>query len=451
MNILFLCHRIPYPPNKGDKIRSFNEIKYLSKGHQIDLACFADDPNDLQYRKDLEAYCRHIHVEPLNKLLSKIKGLFSLLKGGAISVGYFYSKKLQRVVNQWCIETPYDAVICFSSPMAEYMLNSNTCKQECLSAVSPPSVPASQPPSLLIDFCDLDSDKWRQYAQQSKFPMNLIYKTEFDRLLAYEIKINQTFDHSIFVSQKEADLFKTLYPTARNLSVIPNGVDSTYFIPSASASQLPSLPASQRFCLPASQRFCLPASQRFCLLFTGAMDYQANIDGVSWFCREIFPALRAGNPDLQFLIVGSNPTAQVRALADADGISVTGFVDDVRPYYAMADICVIPLRMARGVQNKVLEAMAMGKPIVTTAAAVQGVSATPGEHLVVSDSALSFAEGIKALFKDNAQREQLGNAAREFVMKHYDWTANMNQLNRLIIAGQIALSAPVTQRTRKTL
>ena len=183
--------------------------------------------------------------------------------------------------------------------------------------------------------------------------MNMVFNLEFKRLLTYEKKVNAAFDHSIFVSQKEADLYKEQSPDARNISVIPNGVDSEYFSPDVIPH--PSIPASQH-----------PS-----VMFAGAMDYHANIDGVAWFCKEIYSVLRKTNPCLEFNIVGSNPTPSVKHFSNSNGINVTGFVKDIRPYYAAANICVIPLRLARGVQNKVLEAMAMGKAIITTSAAVQ--------------------------------------------------------------------------------
>lgn len=406
MKILFLSHRIPYPPNKGDKIRSFHEIKYLSKRHLVDLACLADDPNDLKFKKELEAYCRKVHVEPLNIIFANFRGSLNLLSGGAISAGYFYSGKLQRVIDQWLFENTYDAIICFSSPMAEYIFRS-----------------AHRAPRarLLMDFCDVDSDKWRQYGESSGFPLNKLYKTEFSRLLAYEIKINRIFDHSVFVSQKEADLFRALAPASRNITVIPNGVDSDFFSPgtiSAGTTPAPLRAKKQR------------------LMFSGAMDYHANIDGVAWFSREIFPKLRSHFSTLEFIIVGSNPTSCVKALTHERGILVTGFVEDIRPYYYAADICVVPLRIARGVQNKVLEAMAMGKAIVTTSAAIQGITATNGKHLLVANTPEDFIRALTDLLNDNDQRQQLGAAARDYVTHRYSWGTNIQKLIELITAGQ---------------
>ncbi|MHA2033183.1 MAG: hypothetical protein ACW99Q_27760, partial [Candidatus Kariarchaeaceae archaeon] len=249
MKILYLAHRIPYPPNKGDKIRSFNEIKYLSHTNEIDLACLADDPTDLNHKADLEKFCNRMFVQPLNRTASKLKGMLSLIAGKSISVGYFWHRKLQSVVNHCLSEKEYEAIICFSSPMAEYVFRSTLFNQRFSNfEIENPKnkfcnlQSAIRNPLLIMDFCDLDSDKWRQYSEQTKFPLNVIYKLEFKRLLKYEKKVNQTFNHSIFVSQNEAKLFSNLYPEAKNINVIPNGVDTEYFSPDAMTSEPSTLP-----------------------------------------------------------------------------------------------------------------------------------------------------------------------------------------------------------------
>jgi sugar transferase (PEP-CTERM/EpsH1 system associated) len=394
MKILYLAHRIPYPPNKGDKIRSFNEIRALSRQHEIDLICLADTPEDLRFEKNLEKYCRRVFVAPFDTKLAKIRGLIRLLTGGAISVGYFYLKAVQKIVNQWLSDTDYDEIICFSSPMAEYLF----CAEASYSI---------RKHKLVMDFCDLDSDKWRQYSTQSGFPFSLIYRMEYKRLLNYEKKINAAFDHSVFVSRQEAELFYNLYPKARNISVIANGVDSEYFCP-ASAEESPHR-----------------------LMFAGAMDYHANIDGVQWFSKTIFPAILAAYSDTQFYIVGSKPAPKVLELGKLQGVTVTGFVEDIRPYYHAAQICVIPLRLARGVQNKVLEAMSAGKAVVTTSAAIRGISPVPDNCLMVSDTPEEFAEKVLILLKNDDLRKTLGKNAREFVKCHYDWQINMNKFEIL--------------------
>jgi sugar transferase (PEP-CTERM/EpsH1 system associated) len=406
MTILYIAHRIPYPPNKGDKIRSFNEIKHLSSSHKVDLVCLADNIDDLKFKNDLEKYCRRVFVQHFKISQAKLRGFINLIRGKAISVGYFYMKKIQQVIDRWLSDTVYDAIICFSSPMAEYLFRSPFLSH-CFSKFAQP---ATRNPKLIMDFCDLDSDKWLQYSQRSKFPLNLIYRIENKRLLKYEKKINKSFDNSVFVSQQEADLFYRLFPEVKNISVIGNGVDYEYFSP-----EFRTLNPDPRT-----------------LMFTGAMDYWANVDGVLWFCEKIFPMIRAGYPKVQFYIVGSNPNPEIQKLGSNKCINVTGFVEDIRPYYNNADICVIPLRIARGVQNKILEAMSMGKAVVTTSTAVQSIKATSGEHLLVEDNSDKFAEAVSMLLENHTLRNYLGTNARQFIKSNYNWQKNMKKFEELV-------------------
>ncbi|MDL1968653.1 MAG: TIGR03087 family PEP-CTERM/XrtA system glycosyltransferase [Deltaproteobacteria bacterium] len=397
MNILYIAHRIPYPPNKGDKIRSFNEIKHLSSSHKVDLVCLTDNIDDLKFKSNLKKYCRRVFVQHFKINQAKLRGSINLVRGKAISVGYFYMRNIQKIIDQWLSDTVYDAIICFSSPMAEYVLNQST------------NQPVNQSTTTIMDFCDVDSDKWLQYSQRSKFPLNLIYRIENKRLLEYEKKINRSFDSSVFVSQQEANLFYRLFPEAKNISVIGNGVDHEYFSQPATRNPQPET-----------------------LMFAGAMDYWANVDGVLWFCEKILPIIRAGYPKLQFYIVGNNPNPKIQKLGSNKRINVTGFVEDIRPYYNNADICVIPLRIARGVQNKVLEAMSMGKAVIATSVAVQSIRATPGVHLLVEDNFDKFAEAVSMLLKNHTLRNYLGTNARQFVKSNYNWQKNMKKFDELM-------------------
>ncbi len=401
MKILYLAHRIPYPPNKGDKIRSFHEIRCLSKNHEIHLACLADDPADLGYEKDLQGFCRRVSVVQLKRARAKLRGAVFLLSGRALSVGYFHSKALQETVNRWLSSENYDAVICFSSPMAEYIFRG----------------PAQTNTALTMDFCDVDSDKWTQYAAEADFPMRFVYTLENRRLLRYEMRVNRAFDHSVFVSEPEAKLFKALFPDAGNVHTVSNGVDYEYFSPDSIVSGLPD---------------DLNAPDAPKLVFTGAMDYHANVDGVLWFANEVFPGILNHYPKALFYIVGSNPAPQLTELAERPGIRVTGFVDDVRPYYRKADVCVIPLRLARGVQNKVLEAMSMGRPVVATTKANQGILAHSGKHLMIEDTPTGFQRTVLSLLADRDKAETLGRRAREYVRGKYDWDRNMSGLEALL-------------------
>ncbi|MBF0468398.1 MAG: TIGR03087 family PEP-CTERM/XrtA system glycosyltransferase [Desulfamplus sp.] len=399
--ILYLAHRIPYPPNKGDKIRAYNEVKYLAESHAVDLLCLADNPDDIKYKESLQQLCRQVKVFPLNTIAGKIRGVIGLVTGRTISEAYFYKKAFQSLFDLWVFQNNYDAIICFSSPMAEYVFKSTALNR------------LARFPELIMDFCDLDSDKWVQYSRTAPFPMNLVYGVEGKRLLNYETKINLFFDRSVFVSEIERDLFISYFPDAKKLEVIPNGVDYDYFSPEESnlygrqeANQPPQLNSQM-------------------LMFSGAMDYHANKDGVKWFCREILPLIRKAFPNVTFYIVGSNPAGDIRQLAQEKSVVVTGFVEDIREYYRAADICVIPLCIARGVQNKVLEAMSTAKPVVTTSIAVQGIGAIPGRDLIVEDNPRAFAQAVIDLLHDRGKMAILGENGRGYVLKHHDWNKNL--------------------------
>jgi sugar transferase (PEP-CTERM/EpsH1 system associated) len=406
MKILYLAHRIPYPPNKGDKIRSFNEIKYLAKNHSIDLICLADDPNDLQHKEDLQKYCRKVFVYPISTTWSKIKGLAEFCIGKPITTAYFYRKTVQETFNHWLTNNDYDAVICFSSSMAEYVF-----KSVQLYLIGQGRGP--EKPKLIMDFCDIDSDKWLQYAQKEAFPLKQVYQAENFRLQAYETQVYKTFDASTVASQKEKELFLQVCPAAENMVVLPNGVDTEYFSPQSTQ------PAEQ-------------LTDESALVFTGAMDYHANVDGVCWFCEHIFPAVRKQYENARFYIVGRNPAPAVEKLGTLPGVHVIGNVADIRPWYQKAAVFVVPMRLGRGVQNKVLEAMAMGRPIVSTSKANDGIGALDGEHLIIADSADNFARAVTGLLQDHNRQKILGVNARNFVLAENTWEEHMARLENLL-------------------
>ena len=421
MKILYLAHRIPYPPNKGDKIRSFNHVKYLAARHELDLICLVDDPEDLSGEKVLRSLCRRFYLCEYNQFQAKLKGLLSLMKGGSISAGYFYKTAVQHVFDQWLSDRDYDAIICFSSPMAEYLFRSNGLALNKRSSTS-------KCPQLIMDFCDVDSDKWQQYAENAKFPLDKVYRLENKRLASYEKKIYHTFDHSLLVSEKEKELFGRVCSNTDRITVVRNGVDFKYFDPCGSNEKVSGLTGHANLTPESANSHEVSPT----IVFTGAMDYHANVDGVCWFCRKVLPRLQEKFPNLKFLIVGSKPAAAVQNLNRLPGVKVTGFVDDIRDYYRQADICVVPLRLARGVQNKVLEAMAMGKAVVTTSKANDGIQAQDGTHLLIADSAEDFVCCTLKLLADRELNGKISSCARDFVVEQYDWQSNMAELSQLL-------------------
>ncbi|HMU65110.1 MAG TPA: TIGR03087 family PEP-CTERM/XrtA system glycosyltransferase, partial [Nitrosomonas sp.] len=264
----------------------------------------------------------------------------------------------------------------------------------------------------VIDFVDVDSDKWSQYASTKVWPQKWVYQREANLLLEYEKYVTKKCSYATFVSEKEAGLFKQLSPEVENkITYFNNGVDTEYFSP--------------------SQNFANPYKPNTrVLVFTGAMDYWPNVDAVRWFAAELFPAICTKIPDLEFYIVGARPTKTVLELSAIPGVVVTGSVDDVRPYLAFSEIAIAPLRIARGIQNKVLEAMAMEKLVVASPQALEGITAIPGIELFVADGAEAYIDHVISLLEN--PRMEPGKAARRRVIEDYNWDKNLSRIDRLL-------------------
>lgn len=395
-DILFLAHRIPYPPNKGDKIRSWHMLAHLAKRHRVYLGCFVDDPSDFAHVPFLQDVCTEVMAVPLDPRLAKSRSLKGLLRGEALSIGYYRDHRLDEWVGR--ISTAHDlaATILFSSPMAQYVLE----RQNRVGRV-------------VMDFVDVDSDKWRQYAEAKRWPLSLVYRREARALLKFERRVAMAADSSLFVSPKEAELFRQLAPeAAHKIGHLNNGVDYGYFSP------------EHRFPSP-----FMDGEQP--IVFTGAMDYWANVDAVDWFARAILPQIRAVVPAAVFTIVGGNPAPKVKALAALPGITVTGRVPDVRPYLAHAAVVVCPLRIARGIQNKLLEGMAMARPVVATSQAFEGIEAEPGRDLLLADTPAGFAADVLQILAGEHDAD-MGRRARKRVMETYSWDSNLQSLDEQI-------------------
>ena len=385
-DLLLLIHRIPYPPNKGDKIRSYNLLKHLARDYRVHLATFVDDADDWQHVPTVEAMCASSHFAALNPMLARVRSLGALLKNRSLSLDYYEDAGLQRWVDQTVVAHAIKRVLVFSSAMAQYADNYPDARR-------------------VIDFCDVDSDKWRQYADKKSWPMSWLYRHEARQLLRYERQVASQYDASLFVSGPEADLFRQLAPeSTERIGHFSNGVDTDYFSPEHELAN-PYAPDERP------------------LVFTGAMDYWPNVDAVQWFCDEVFPLLRRQDPDLRFYIVGSRPAPRVQALAQVAGVTVTGTVPDVRPYIRHARAAVAPLRIARGIQNKVLEAMAMATPVVVSPQALEGIAAEPGRELLLAADAQGFVDTIAQLLTRGD--DTMGLAARARVEHHYSWPSNL--------------------------
>mgnify|MGYP000034595802 CR=1 FL=1 len=397
--LLFLCHRIPFPPNKGDKIRSFNILKKLSATYDIYLGFFIDDPYDKQYVKTLNKYCREVFHLDQNKTISKIKGLTSFLTNKPITLPYYFDKRMQYWVNRTLLKNEISKIFVYSSSMAQYCESKsfNTFKR-------------------VIDFVDVDSDKWRQYAEKSSAISKWIYQREYKHLAKYEDYVCRNFDYSLFVSPQEAKLFADRQPIEYRNKVLGvlNGVDLTFFDTNNEFEPEP-----------------LPEDEVF-ISFTGAMDYWANVEAVEWFVDAIWPAIKAHFPQLKFYVVGGNPSKEIKALNNKNGVVVTGRVKDIRPYIDKAQCVVASMQIARGIQNKVLEAMAMSKTIVMTSLAAEGILLPKNQEKYIANDPALFAEKVIELLNEISVANQIGDENRTWVEEHYRWNNVLNTLPELL-------------------
>lgn len=406
-NLLYLVHRLPYPPNKGDKVRSYHLLKHLTANHRVFLGTFVDDPDDEQHIETLRALCPDLYVARLHPRWAKLRSLSGLLTQQALGLRYYRNPGLQAWVDHVLAKNRIEAIVIFSSVMAQYL---------------PLGSSATLPP-VLVDFVDVDSEKWMQYADNHPWPLSWLYRREGERLLAFERYTATQSRRSFFVTDNEVALFCRLAPEcADRVEALSNGVDADFFAPDPARASPFTPPAPANVPLP-------PLS----LVFTGAMDYWPNIDAVTWFASEVLPLLLPRWPTLRFYIVGRSPPASVLSLASST-IVVTGTVPDVRPYLQHATLVVAPLRVARGIQNKILEAMAMARPVVASRSCVEAIAAQDGVDLISATEAAEFAARIDALLHAPEQAVAVGHAGRQRVVQHYSWSAHLGGIDRYLQA-----------------
>ncbi|HZP88634.1 MAG TPA: TIGR03087 family PEP-CTERM/XrtA system glycosyltransferase [Burkholderiales bacterium] len=391
--LLFLAHRLPYPPNKGDKVRSYHFLKHLAQRYRVYLGTFIDDPADWQHVEKVNALCAEVYVEGIVPRRQRALSATGLFRGEPLTLSYFRSARLHRWVDEVVRRERIKTAFAFSSPMAQYVSD--------LRGVAS-----------IVDFVDLDSAKWSEYAHAKPWPFSAIYKRESSRLLVYEHAVAAHAEVVVFVTDEEASLYRRSAPSTARIATIRNGVDAEHFSP--------------------QHDFASPfANGEIPVVFTGAMDYWPNVDAVVWFARESLPALRQRHPALRFYIVGMNPSPAVQSLAGDAGVAVTGRVDDVRPYLRHARVVVAPLRVARGIQNKVLEAMAMGKATVVTPATAAGLGMTAAAELAVASTAEEFGLAVENLL-DQQRATAMGECARERVRRDFSWGSSFEQLDSLL-------------------
>ncbi|MCI5043314.1 MAG: TIGR03087 family PEP-CTERM/XrtA system glycosyltransferase [Aquisalinus sp.] len=386
---LFLVHRIPFPPDKGDKIRSWQIFKLLSQKFDLYAGFFVDEESDFQHVEFLQSVCVEVKAVKLDSRLAKLRSLSGILSGQPLSFPYYHSRQMAEWV-RGVRRQGLDVEVSFSSSMFPYADGA--------------TVP------VIVDLCDADSAKWKAYADRQKFPMSSIYQREAYLLAKAEATITRNAALSFLITPEEAAIVKQ-HPEAApdKVSTFGNGVDVDYFDPTAELTE--SVPQNS-------------------IVFTGAMDYEPNIEAVLWFAENVWPELLKQNAELTWAIVGARPVAGVEALSHMPGVTVTGRVDDIRPWLSGAEVAVAPLQIARGLQNKVLEGMAMAKAVVASSGAAEGLCVTHGLDIVIADSPEEYLCEISRLLSDDKVRESLGARARAVIEDTYSWSAQLQPLSQ---------------------
>jgi sugar transferase (PEP-CTERM/EpsH1 system associated) len=396
MKLLFISPHIPYPPDKGDKVRSSHELQaFIERGHEVHLLAFADDLNDLNYQVDLRRMCATVGIVPLRRVWAIARALVNLAFLCPLSRGYFASRKMRRLVKRAVSDNDFDAVFVCSSPMAQY-------------------VPRELASRAVVDMADIDSEKWLDRAAGANPFSSWVCSLEWKRLREYEYKVVTRFANTVVATRREADLLDRLDEFTRRarLRTIAGGVDLDHFRPS---SQSPDTISPR-------------------LVFVGAMDDFANVEGARYFAEEIFPLIRSRESRAKFSIIGANPTDEVKKLARYPGVIVSGEAPDARSYLREATLCVVPLRRARGAHREVLETMAAGKAVIASPEAVAGLRVVNGEHLVIAGSPRRFADAALEVIRDASLRENLETQARRFVEAEHDWKTLLHRLVELVEA-----------------
>jgi polysaccharide biosynthesis protein PslH len=390
MKVLYLCHRTPYPPDKGEKIRAFHQLAAMAERHEVDLFTLAHESEELTHRIELERYCRSVTVSRIHPRFARLRSLPYLMTNAPLTVPYFHSAELHAQVRHAMLRRSYDRIFIYCSSMAQYVDLTG-------------GIPA------LIDFVDVDSDKWTQYAGRVRFPFSAVYRREGRRLREYERRIAESASCILVTTEREARLAKEISPSAR-VHVVANGVDTDHFRPPADASN---------------------AVGRT-IIFVGDMAYFPNQDAVISFVKNVLPLVQRSVPDTSFLIVGRNPSPSVQALRQIAGVEVTGYVPDVRTFLAKARVSVAPFSMAAGIQNKILESMACGVPVVGTPRAIQGLSNGVAQLVETGEDAAQLAEALVGLLRDPEFARRRGMEGRRQVTADYSWRTALDYLLQVL-------------------
>lgn len=404
MKILFVCHRFPYPPKRGGKIRPFNIIRHLAENHEVTVASLARSSQEAKEGEGLSKYCIEYKVAIISPLMGMIGMLKSLFRGRPLSMGYFYSETLKKQILKELSTVPFDLIFVHCSSVAQYVEDVHWVPK-------------------ILDFGDMDSKKWQIYSKYKKFPMSIVYALEGRRLELEEKVLASKFNMGTCTTLNEKLTLES-YGVGIPTAWFPNGVDSEYFAP----TQEPYAPNS--------------------LCFIGRMDYYPNQEGIIEFCQMILPLIKEKCPQVVLTIIGADPSREILDLAKIQGVTVTGSVPDVRPFVLASAVNVVPLNIARGTQNKILESLSMGVPTVTTSQAATGVDAIDEEHFLVASTHQEFANAVVRLISNPSERMRFSRAGRERMLDKHNWSNSMKKFDT-ILAECLETSGVVAKETDK--
>lgn len=406
MRILYLSLRCPYPPQRGDRIRSYHFIRQLSKRHEITLVFFAESDDDIAAVKHLEPYCKRIEWVRFRSFFAKVNTTIHFFSRLPLQVHYWYSQQMQHKINQLLQEEEIDLIHAQLFRMGQYVKNEKRVTK-------------------ILDLCDSLALNLSRRADLDCTPKRFLVRLEEKRVRSYEVEIMKSFDRGTVVAQFDKD-YLLKQDENLDLSVVPMGVDLKYFHHrSAVESRSTETDRQSGF------QSGLTSEESINLLFTGTMNYFPNADAVIYFCEDVLPLIQERYPDVSFQIVGNHPTNQVKQLEKNSGVVVTGYVPDIRPYFEKATIFVAPLRAGSGIQTKNLEAMAMQTPVVTTSIGAMGLEAEREKEVVIADTPEDFAENVIDLIENRNKRESIARAGRKRVENIYDWNVLVERLEKV--------------------
>ncbi len=389
MRILYVCHRFPYPPKRGGTIRPFNMIKHLAQSHEVVVCSLTRSPQQTRDAQGIAPFCSEFHIGQVDDRVQTLRMIATLPTPLTASASFFHSTRLAHQIERVLAEQKIDLIFVHCSSVAHYVEHVQ-------------GIPK------ILDFGDMDSQKWLEYAQHKPFPLSLGYWWEGKRLLAEEKRLARRFDFCSAITRAEHQTLVD-YGVGTPSDWFPNGVDNSFFAPVEDVAYDPDT-----------------------VVFIGRMDYFPNQQGMFDFCADVLPLLKARRPSIKLQIVGADPSPAVRQLGEIAGVTVTGSVPDVRPYVTRAALTVAPLRIARGPQNKILEAMAMGIPVVASEVAAAGVDAVPGQHLLAADRPADVCDAILRILDNPEERARLSQAGRARVLSNHAWPSSMKRLDAII-------------------